>query len=82
MRPTEDSGFEFVFAEKIRFTASDCASNRDGLFSNVSHDSLYGPSHCLVLTNNLHFGCVHCCLLCFILGMLAFIIIWLAALTR
>jgi len=31
MRPTEDSGFEFVFAEKMRLTASDCASKREGL---------------------------------------------------
>jgi hypothetical protein len=30
INPTEDSGFAFVFAEKIRFTASDCASHREG----------------------------------------------------
>lgn len=31
MRPTDDSGFAPVFAEKMRFTASACASHRDGL---------------------------------------------------
>ena len=30
IRPTEDSGFAFVFEEKMRFTASDCASHREG----------------------------------------------------
>ena len=30
MRPTDDSGFELVFEEKIMFTASDCASHREG----------------------------------------------------
>lgn len=31
IRPTEDSGFAPVFAEKIRLTASACASHRVGL---------------------------------------------------
>jgi hypothetical protein len=31
IRPTEDSGFACVFAEKMRLTASACASHRDGL---------------------------------------------------
>ena len=31
MRPTEDSGFAWVLAEKIRLTASACASHLDGL---------------------------------------------------
>jgi hypothetical protein len=31
MRPTDDSGFAPVFAEKMRLTASACASHRDGL---------------------------------------------------
>jgi hypothetical protein len=30
MRPTDDSGFAFVFEEKIRFTASDSASHLEG----------------------------------------------------
>lgn len=30
IRPTDDSGFAFVFEEKMRFTASDCASHREG----------------------------------------------------
>jgi hypothetical protein len=33
MRPTDDSGFAPVFAEKMRFTASACASHREGLIS-------------------------------------------------
>lgn len=33
MRPTDDSGFAPVFAENIRFTASACASHREGLVS-------------------------------------------------
>ena len=31
--PTDDSGFEFVFAENIRLTASAWASNREGLIT-------------------------------------------------
>ena len=31
IRPTEDSGFALVLAEKMRLTASDCASKRVGL---------------------------------------------------
>jgi hypothetical protein len=31
MRPTDDSGFAAVFAEKMRLTASACASHREGL---------------------------------------------------
>lgn len=31
MRPTEDSGFAWVFAENIRLAASHCASHREGL---------------------------------------------------
>jgi len=34
MRPTDDSGFAAVFAEKMRLTASACASHRDGLMYN------------------------------------------------
>lgn len=30
MSPTDDSGFAPVFAEKMRFTASCCASHREG----------------------------------------------------
>lgn len=30
IRPTDDSGFAFVFEEKMRLTASDCASHREG----------------------------------------------------
>jgi len=32
IRPTEDSGFACVLAEKIRLTASACASHLDGLY--------------------------------------------------
>ena len=31
IRPTDDSGFACVFAEKMRLTASACASHLDGL---------------------------------------------------
>lgn len=33
IKPTEDSGFACVLAEKMRLTASDWASNREGLFA-------------------------------------------------
>jgi len=36
IRPTEDSGFAWVLAEKMRLTASDWASNLDGLVGGVS----------------------------------------------
>lgn len=35
--PTDDSGFEFVLALKIRLTASACASNREGLLVMNQH---------------------------------------------
>ena len=36
IRPTEDSGFAWVLAEKIMLTVSFCASHLDGLGDKVS----------------------------------------------
>ena len=41
INPTDDSGLEFVFAEKMRLTASAWASKREGLSFTVSELELH-----------------------------------------
>lgn len=62
MRPTDDSGFDWILAEKMRLTASSCASNRDGL-DRYKHANLQG-TRCK-LTHSRRSCCSHCCLPCF-----------------
>ena len=58
MRPTDDSGFAAVFAEKMRLAASHCASHREGLLqldAGFMHKESNGRTH------NLRCDCSRCC---------------------
>ena len=55
MRPTDDSGFAFVLAENIRFTASACASHLDGLRirKHIESSSFYETIHVVSIPTTL-----------------------------
>lgn len=66
IRPTEDSGFDWVLAEKMKLTASDWASKREGLGQVVfvRFEPRRGQAMCERHTCNRHSGCARCCRLC------------------